>query len=194
MTYRFESTTALLVVDVQNDFTHPDGNLYVEGAEEIVPLVNQHIVEAREAGALVVHTQDWHPPSTPHFESDGGVWPEHCVQGTWGAELHADLHTGADVILRKGTGGEDGYSAFSIRHPETSEERSLGLHALLEARGIRKVVVVGLAADVCVKETALDAASMGLETVVLSELTRPVDPDSADAAYAEMAAAGVEIV
>ena len=84
----FDERTALVVVDVQNDFASPDGSLYVKGGEKVVPVVNEAIKEARAAGAAVVYTQDWHPSSTPHFQKDGGIWPVHCVQGTWGAEFH----------------------------------------------------------------------------------------------------------
>ena len=86
----YDERTALIVVDVQNDFADPGGSLYVAGGDDIVPLVNDEIHAARAAGATVVLTQDWHPPATPHFTTDGGVWPVHCVRGTWGAALHPD--------------------------------------------------------------------------------------------------------
>jgi nicotinamidase/pyrazinamidase len=191
---RFDGNTALLVVDVQNDFADPGGNLYVSGGEETIPLINDLVGAARQAGAVVVHTQDWHPPVTPHFEPQGGTWPVHCVRGTWGAELHPDLDAGADVILRKGTGGEDGYSAFTVRDPETSRTRSLGLASLLQGRGVDKVVVVGLAADVCVKETAIDAAGAGMATTVVAAATRPVDPGGGEKAFDELRAAGIDVV
>src|SRR5687768_13693815 len=103
----YDSQTALIVVDVQNDFADPQGSLYVTGGERVIPPINEQIALAREAGALVVFTQDWHPASTPHFEKDGGIWPVHCVQGTWGAEFHPSLEVQGDVI-RKGTDGQDG--------------------------------------------------------------------------------------
>src|SRR5262245_12516288 len=87
----FSSDVALVVVDVQNDFADPAGSLAVKGAGEVVQAVNRLGAEARAAGARVVYTQDWHPPDTPHFEKDGGIWPVHCVAGTWGAEFHPDL-------------------------------------------------------------------------------------------------------
>ncbi|MGH3369810.1 MAG: cysteine hydrolase family protein, partial [Nocardioidaceae bacterium] len=79
--------TALVVVDVQNDFADPAGSLYVRGGEQVVQAVNAEVEAARAAASPVVYTQDWHPPETPHFEKDGGKWPVHCVMGTWGAEL-----------------------------------------------------------------------------------------------------------
>ena len=87
----YDARTALIVVDVQNDFADPKGSLYVSEGERVVPLINDEIERATEAGALVVYTQDWHPESTPHFAKDGGIWPVHCVRDTWGAELHPDL-------------------------------------------------------------------------------------------------------
>src|SRR5436309_1241683 len=112
--------TALLVVDVQNDFADPKGSLYVRGGEWVPAAANGETARARAAGTLVVYTQDWHPESTPHFAKDGGIWPVHCVGGTWGAEFHPNLDVAEDaVVLRKGTGGEDGYSAFTVRDPES---------------------------------------------------------------------------
>lgn len=176
----FDPLTALVVVDVQNDFADPDGSLYVSGGEEIVPLVNRFVAEARAAGATVVATQDWHPAETAHFVDGGGVWPVHCVRGTWGAELRSDLDADADLVLRKGTGGEDGYSAFTVRDPRTGVETPTGLADYLRARGVRRVVVVGIAADVCVKETAADAQAGGFDTVVPWAATRSVELEPGD--------------
>jgi nicotinamidase/pyrazinamidase len=171
----FDGRTALVVVDVQNDFCHPAGSLYVAGGDEIVEPINAMKRAAAAAGAVVVLTQDWHPESTPHFRPEGS-WPVHCVHRTWGAELAADLDPDADVVLRKGTGGEDGYSGFTMRDPVSGEEIPTGLGGLLRERGVERVVVVGLATDVCVAATAADAARLGFDTVVVWELTRPVDP------------------
>jgi nicotinamidase/pyrazinamidase len=194
---RYDDRTALLVVDVQNDFADPDGSLYVAGGEEVVPVINDEISAAREAGAFVAYTQDWHPESTPHFEKDGGIWPVHCVQGTWGAEFHPDLVVLDDAeVIRKGSGGEDGYSGFSMRDPTDPEDRSsTGLDGVLEARGIEKVVIAGLATDYCVKETALDGARLGYATTVLTDAVRAVDLEEGDgdAALSTMVASGVEL-
>jgi nicotinamidase/pyrazinamidase len=125
----YDPATALIVVDVQNDFADPDGGLYVAGGEQVVPLVNDHVRSARDAGATVVYTQDWHPPETPHFEKDGGTWPVHCVRDTWGAQLHPDLEVDGPVV-RKGVDGGDGYSGFSVRDPVSGDEQAteLGRH------------------------------------------------------------------
>jgi nicotinamidase/pyrazinamidase len=192
---RYDATTALVVADVQNDFAHPRGSLYVREGEQVIPVINREIQQADTAGAVVVYTQDWHPPDTPHFEKDGGIWPVHCVGGTWGAEFAPELEV-VGPSFRKGTGGEDGYSGFTMRHPETGEEASTGLEEMLRKSGVDDVVVVGLALDYCVKETALDAARLGFTVTLLTEATRAVNlqPDDGDRALQEIAAAGVTIV
>lgn len=187
---------ALVVVDVQNDFADPSGALYVEGGEDIVEGINAEVASARSGGATVVHTQDWHPPRTSHFVDDGGSWPVHCVRNTWGAELHPDLSREADLTIRKGTGGEDGYSAFTVIDPETGHSSVTGLAGYLAARGITEVVLVGLAADVCVRATALDAAEAGFGSTVLWSLTRKVELNEGDAqrTLEDLARAGVRVV
>jgi len=190
----YDVRTALIVVDVQNDFADPHGGLPVPGGHEVVPVVNAEIERARRSGALVVYTQDWHPPTTRHFQTEGGLWPVHCVQGTWGAELHPDLTVVGEVV-RKGTGGEDGYSGFSVRHPSSGDEQDTALEGILRQASVNRVVVVGLAADVCVKDTALDAARRGFHTVVLRDATRAVELEPGDGMRAEEAlrAAGVDV-
>ena len=189
----YSETTALIVVDVQNDFADPAGSLYVSGGEESVGFVNDQVARAAAAGSTVVYTQDWHPGSTPHFLKDGGIWPVHCVADTVGAEFHPSLDVVEDAIfVRKGVGGEDGYSAFHVRDPETGEVTSTGLRERLE--DVEQVVVVGLALDYCVKETAIDAAA-SFATVVLADGTRAVNlaPGDGARAVAEMMSAGVTI-
>lgn len=193
---QYNDSTALIVVDVQNDFADPSGSLYVPGGEETIPFINEQVHAAAEAGALVVYSQDWHPEETPHFEEFGGPWPVHCVAGTKGAEFYPDLDVieGA-VHIKKGKGGEDGYSAFSLRDPETGEESSTGLLAELEEAGIERVAIVGLAQDYCVKETTIDAARAGLDTTLLADGTAPVNLERGDGAraVAEMATAGAKV-
>lgn len=193
---RYTTTTALIVVDVQNDFADPDGSLYVPGGEETIPFINEQAREARDAGALVVYTQDWHPRETPHFQEFGGPWPVHCVAGTKGAQFHPDLVVVEGALhVKKGKGGEDGYSAFCLRDPESGEESSTGLAADLEDAGIETTAIVGLALDYCVKETALDAARLNLSPTLLADGSRAVNLQIGDGAraVAEMVTAGVEI-
>lgn len=186
--------TALCVTDIQNDFADPNGGLYVSEGETVVPFVNAEIRKAIDSGAFVVYTQDWHPPSTPHFAKDGGIWPVHCVRDTWGAAFHPALSV-EGAVVRKGTGGEDGYSGFTVADPETGEHSSTELDRLLRERGIEGIVVVGLATDYCVKATALDGVAGGYATLVLRDGVRAVDlePGDGQRAAEEMRAAGVAI-
>jgi nicotinamidase/pyrazinamidase len=186
--------TALVVVDVQNDFADPTGSLYVKDGEDVVPVANRQIERAKGAGSLIVYTQDWHPPSTPHFQKDGGIWPVHCVQDTWGAEFHPDLAVAGEVV-RKGTTGEDGYSGFSVRDPVSGERGPTALEGILRSREVTRLVILGLATDYCVKETALDGVRLGFETVVLLEGCRAVNlqPGDGERATIEMELAGVRL-
>ena len=193
--HRYDPATALIVVDVQNDFGDPAGSLSVAGGDAVVPTINGEIDMATAAEGLVVFTQDWHPESTPHFAKDGGTWPVHCVADTWGAQLHPALQAPDEAPrIRKGVNGEDGYSGFSTRDPTTGQEVPTELDSVLRGRGIGRVVVVGLATDYCVKATALDAVRLGYETSVLTDAIAAVDVTPGDGARAidEMAAAGVQ--
>jgi nicotinamidase/pyrazinamidase len=189
----YDPATALVVVDVQNDFADPAGSLSVAGGSDIIPAVNGEIEAASAGGALVAYTQDWHPPSTPHFAKDGGIWPVHCVAETWGAALHPELLVVAGGRVRKGANGEDGYSGFTMRDPETGDTIPTELEELLRERGVERVVVCGLATDYCVKATALDATRLGFETAVLVDAIRAVDlaPGDGEVALDEMRRAGV---
>jgi nicotinamidase/pyrazinamidase len=195
MSTAYDPTTALVVVDVQNDFADPGGSLYVRGGEQVVDAVNAEVRSAQAAGATVVYTQDWHPPDTPHFAKDGGTWPVHCVAGTWGAELHPDLDVEGERV-HKGTAGEDGYSGFTMADPVTGETSSTGLVELLRADEVERIVVVGLATDYCVKATALDGVAEGFPTTVVEAAVRPVELEQGDGqrALEEMRHAGVTLV
>lgn len=174
---------ALLIVDYQNDFVPPDGALAVTGGEQIADRIN---ALARDGGFdLVVATRDWHPADHGSFTAHGGPWPEHCVAGTRGAELHPALDRGPiDVIVDKGQDrATEGYSGFD----------ATGLAALLRERGIDEVCVVGLATDFCVRHTALDALRAGFAVRVDPEAVRGVDAGDARSALEEMRAAGAEV-
>ncbi len=194
ITINYTPTTALVIVDVQNDFADPSGNLYVQGGEDVVAVINAEIGRAKKAGAWVAYTADWHPESTPHFAKDGGVWPVHCVGDTWGAEFHPDLVVDGPVVL-KGTNGEDGYSGFTMQDPVTLERMPTELADLLHAQEVERIVVVGLATDYCVKATAIDGLAAGFEVRVITSAIRSVDLAEGDGtrALAEMAAAGVDV-
>jgi nicotinamidase/pyrazinamidase len=173
---------ALIVVDVQNDFCQggalavPDGDAVVEPINRLMPRFD-----------LVVATRDWHPPDHRSFVSQGGPWPEHCVQGTPGAELHPRLDRARiDAVVDKGQASDrEGYSGFEDTQ----------LEELLRERGVDTVHVAGLALDYCVRATALDARRAGFDVVLHRQATRPVDaaPGDGERAVRELREAGVTI-
>lgn len=201
------STDALIVVDPQVDFC-PEGKLAVTDGNEIMPLVNQLIKRFDDAGATVVATQDWHTQDQVSFASNHGVapftvvdvsygpqttWPDHCLQGSEGAEFHPSLRTEkVDLIIRKGANPAiDSYSAFF----ENDKTTSTGLGGYLTARGITRVFIVGLAYDYCVGYTALDAVTEGFEAIILKDATRAINlPGEVDAMEERFTVAGVQLV
>jgi nicotinamidase/pyrazinamidase len=191
----YDPRTALVVVDVQNDFADPGGNLYVRGGQEVVPVINDEIQKAQAAGAPVFYTADWHPESSTHFAKDGGIWPVHCVAETWGAEFHPDLIVDGPVV-RKGANGEDGYSGFTMRDPLSERAIPTELSGLLRERGVTRLVVCGLATDYCVKSTALDALAEGFAVRLLLDAVRSVDLQEGDGvrALGEVEGAGGALV
>jgi nicotinamidase/pyrazinamidase len=197
------SENALIVIDVQNDFC-PGGALAVEDGDAIVPVVNAMIAGAKH----VILTQDWHPAGHSSFASrhEGKspfevvemaygaqtLWPDHCVQGSAGAQFHADLDTTkAELIIRKGfRPAIDSYSAFF----ENDHQTPTGLAGYLRERGISRVTVVGLATDFCVAYSALDAVKQGFAAEVVMEATRGIDlGGSMQTMLDRMAHAGVVI-
>ena len=186
--------TALVVVDVQNDFADPAGGLAVQRGLEVVTAANAEIDAATAAGSPVFYTQDWHPETTPHFAKDGGTWPVHCVQGTWGAELHPELRVVGEVV-RKGEHGEDGYSGFTMRDPVTGQSRPTALAQRLRDAGVTELVVLGLATDYCVRATALEGHEQGWPVRVPWSAVAAVDlqPGDGERTRAELLAAGVVV-
>ena len=195
MTVMYDPTVALVVVDVQNDFADPAGGLAVGGGDRVVAVANEHVRAAVAAGAPVLYTQDWHPPDTPHFAKDGGTWPVHCVQDTWGAQLHPDLLVRGEVV-RKGEHGEDGYSGFTMRDPVSGSPVPTALADQLRDAGVQRLVVLGLATDYCVRATALEGRELGWPVTVPWSAVRAVElkPGDGERTRQELLAAGVEIV
>ena len=196
--------TALIVIDVQNDFC-PNGALAVTAGDEIVAPINAVMADFE----AVILTQDWHPAGHSSFASthqDKGpfevtempygpqvLWPDHCIQGTQGAAFHSDLNTDrADMIVRKGyTPSIDSYSAFF----ENDHKTPTGLDGYLRTRGITTLTLVGLATDFCVNFSAVDAAKLGYDVTVRQGLCRAIDLDgSLAAALSGMTAAGVTLI
>ena len=190
----YDHRTALIVVDVQNDFADPKDALYVRDGEQVIEVINQEVERAVSSGALVVYTQDWHNEVAPHFSEHGGQWPVHAVQGTWGAALHRDLDVRGELV-RKGMGEDDGYSGFSEHNLSNGSIDQTPLDQMLQEKGIEKVVVAGLATDYCVRETALDAVARGFDVTVLGYAIRAVNLASGDDALAlrDMQEAGVTV-
>jgi len=195
--------SVLLVMDVQNDFL-PGGALAVPRGDEVVPIVNR--LAARFDNVIL--TQDWHPPNHISFASrhPGSkpydtidlpygrqiLWPDHCVQGSRGAEFHAALAIEqAQAVIRKGYHAHtDSYSALL----EADRRTPTGLAGMLRERGIRRVYCCGLATDFCVAWSALDAQAAGFETYVIEDACRAIDTGgSLDAARRDLAAAGVRV-
>lgn len=207
-----EPSDALIIVDPQNDFC-PGGALAVDGGDQIMPGIN----ELAERFPLIVITQDWHPRDHKSFASNhDGVepfsttempygtqvlWPDHCVQGTAGADFHPDILAGAfnraHLILRKGHNRDiDSYSAFF----ENDRTTRTGLAGYLRNKGVKRCTFVGLAYDFCVAYSALDAVSEGFETIIVKELTRAIaipaagGLSTADLAELSFRQAGVRLV
>jgi len=181
--------TALLIIDVQNDFC-PGGALAVPDGDRVVPVLNRYVEKTLAAGVTVCASRDWHPPDTRHFADRGGPWPPHCVQGTPGAAFHPGLALPAGaVIVTKGDNPRDhGYSAFD---GTTGDGR--GLADALRAAAVDRVLVGGLATDYCVLNSALDARKHGFDTVLLLDAIRGLDLREGDVARAldRMLRAGV---
>lgn len=195
MPLEYSPSSALIVVDMQHDFADPSGSLYVRGGEQLAEPIAAEIAAAHAAESPVVYTQDWHPPHTPHFAADGGLWPAHCVADSAGAALVPGLPV-VGPLLRKGTGSEDGYSGFSEVDLATGESVGTQLSTILDEAGVMDIVVVGLAGDWCVKATALDGVELGYGVTVPLALTRFVELNDGDtgAAVDAMRAAGVVLV
>ncbi len=174
---------ALLVVDVQKDFC-PGGALAVPEGDAVVPVLNRWIEAARDAGIPVYASRDWHPDNHISFEERGGPWPPHCIQGTEGASFHPDLALPEQTsLISKGTDPDrEQYSAFD----------GTGLGERMREDGVKRVWIGGLAQEVCVRASVLDALREGFEVHLLCPGTRPVDahPGDGERALEEMKEAG----
>ena len=174
---------ALLVVDVQNDFC-PGGALPIPEGDRVVPVLNEWMAAAERAGLPVYASRDWHPQGHPSFVGEGGAWPVHCLQDTSGAAFHPDLRLPPDtLVVTKGTRfDQDQYSAFD----------QTGLHERLRKDGVRRLWTGGLAQDVCVRATAVDARRLGYEVALIPGASLPVTREDAEEALREMREAGVK--
>jgi nicotinamidase/pyrazinamidase len=178
--------SALLIIDVQNDFCS-DGSLEVPGGDEVVPVLNQYIERFSRSQLPIIATRDWHPEKTIHFKAYGGPWPPHCIQGSKGAEFHPDLKLpeGVEVISSGMEYDSHGYSAF-----EGVDSQGRNLTTTLRENGVAHLYVGGLATDYCVKHTALDALKQGFEVTLLEDAIRGVNEEDAIRAVRQMLDAG----
>lgn len=172
---------ALIVVDVQPDFC-PGGKLAIDDGDSVIPVLNDWLAAARAEGIPIYASRDWHPASHVSFEESGGPWPEHCVQDTPGAQFHPDLELPEEAVkISKGVRlDKDQYSAFD----------ATGLAGHLKDQGVKRVWVGGLAEDVCVHATVMDACKAGFETHLIANATRPVTKEGGQKARREMEDAG----
>ena len=183
--------SALLIVDVQNDFC-TGGALAVPGSERVIKALNRYVADAVTRSIPVYASRDWHPAETSHFKAYGGIWPVHCVQNSQGARFHPDLQLPSDaIIISKGDETErPGYSALEGRTPDGTP-----LLTDLRQRGITHLYVGGLATDYCVKHSVVDASAAGLTVTVLEDAIAGVDlqPGDSERAIAEMRESGADI-
>lgn len=178
----FQPGDALVIVDVQNDFC-PGGALPIERGNEVVPILNRWIAAALVKHVPIYASRDWHPVDHISFRQQGGLWPAHCIQDSEGARFHPELQLPGSVIkVTKGVRfDQDQNSIFD----------ATGLTYQLRQQGIRRLWVGGLAEDVCVLATVLDAHRNGFDVVLIQNATRPVSADGGERARQRMEEAGV---
>lgn len=178
-------TDALLLVDIQNDFCE-GGSLAVPDASSILPVVNRMIDEAVAEGEQVIASRDWHPVDHCSFVARGGPWPPHCIQDSEGAAFHPDLTLPETAIrVSKGTAFDsDAYSAFD----------GTDLAGFLRRHGVQRLKVAGLAQDVCVQATVIDALQEGFDVDLVTSGTRAVEPARSEQVFTELADRGASLV
>jgi len=170
MRIRISEKTALVVVDVQKDFC-PGGALAVPEGDRVVPALNEYVKRFRAASAPIIFTRDWHPSDHSSFKSQGGPWPNHCVQNSDGAKFHPSLVVPPEAeVVSKADKKDEAYSLF----------QGTGIADTLRRRGIKTLLVGGLATDYCVKETVLDGLEEGFEVYYLDDASRGVNVKTAD--------------
>jgi nicotinamidase/pyrazinamidase len=180
--------TALLIVDVQNDFC-PGGALAVPEGDKVIPPINRYIGFFSKEGMPVVASRDWHPAQSKHFESYGGRWPEHCIQATDGAGFPSGLKlNGTAIVVSKGTDpSKDGYSVFEAE--DSTHEK---FDNILRKLRVERLCITGLATEYCVKATVMDALKNGFKVSLLVDAIKGIDQQAVNAAMDTMVRAGAK--
>jgi nicotinamidase/pyrazinamidase len=183
--------SSLVIVDMQYDFL-PGGSLPVAGGDDVIDTLNRYIDVFEASGRPILATRDWHPAETTHFKAHGGVWPAHCVQGTHGAEFHADLRLPeSTIVISKGMGAtEDAYSGF-----QGVDVSGLPMAAVLQELGVDHLYIGGVATDYCTVATTLSALDNGFDVTVLLDTIRGINlkPGDIEKAIADMVRNGAEV-
>ena len=183
--------SALVIVDMQYDFL-PGGSLPVPGGDDIIATLNRYIGIFEKNGSPILATRDWHPSQTTHFQAQGGVWPVHCVQGTHGAEFHADLRLPpSTIVISKGMGAtEDAYSGF-----QGADQSGRPLATILRELGVTHLYIGGVATDYCTVSTTLAGLTEGFHVIVLLDTIRGINlkPGDIENAIADMVRNGAEV-
>jgi nicotinamidase/pyrazinamidase len=174
----------LLIIDVQYDFC-PGGALPIPDGDRVIPVLNNWLAVAAERGVPVYASRDWHPSGHPSFREEGGEWPVHCLQDSAGARFHADLRLpSGTIVVTKGT---------RFDHDQLSAFHDTGLQERVRRDEVRKLWIGGLAQDVCVAASALDARRHGFDVVLMPDASLPVNPDAAEQCLDVLRAAGVSV-
>jgi nicotinamidase/pyrazinamidase len=186
---QFNSSDALLVVDLQYDFL-PGGSLGIQEGDQVIPVINTLIEAAKKGHATIIATRDWHTANHVGFKEQGGPWPPHCVRNTHGAQFHEDIQYPANaLVVSKVSEIYHEYSAF----PAMTDDGQ-PLPKILEERHIKRVIICGLALDYCVKASSLDAVKLGFETIVALDATRAINTEDGEEAVRVLKSFGVQFI
>ncbi len=183
MSRKIQTGDALLIVDMQNDFL-PGGSLAAPEADQVIPVINDWIAAAQEAGVPIIASRDWHTADHCSFVPQGGPWPPHCVKHTHGAMLHEDLNLPEDMILISKTATD--FHPYSAFQGHTEDGHTL-VEKLAELK-VKRLWIVGLVLDLCVYKSGLDADKYGFAYHIVLPATRAIDKDAGESAIADMLA------
>jgi len=190
MAISFTPGDAFLAVDLQYDF-FPGGSLGVPEGDQIIPVINQYIADAKKANVPIFASRDWHPKNHISFKEQGGPWPPHCVQNTQGAKFHHDIQLPDDIIVVNKAFDEKAEAYSALEGKTDKDNRPLA--DVLRENNIKRIWIGGLALDYCVFASAMDAVKAGFDVHVLLPGTRAIDTQHQDEVLEELTEAGVKI-